>query len=601
MMKGERSMATAVRAPGGEITIESKRIKSPKERNVFFRLPFVRGVVNLFTQLVQGTGIIMRSAEVYGEFSEPSKAEKDVAKKLKVDPMKILMTFSVLLGVVLAVALFVFLPNLLSSLICDHTAIHGSRLESLWYSLIEGGFMLTIFVCYILAVTLMKDVRRVFMYHGAEHKTINCFEHGLELTVENAKTMKRVHSRCGTTFLFFVISVSIIVFVLVNFMLSECGLLVADGVSGAKILNALIKLGFKLLFLPVVAGFSYELLKLLAKSDCLFVRILRAPGMALQLLTTKEPTDDMLEVAIAAFKRVQAMDADPTMPETKFEVSLPYDMASERLKEVAPTLDESDVDWILVEASRLKRSELKSARFSKEQFEYALGVAAKMKGGMPLQYALEYTEFYGLRLNLNRCVLIPRPETEEVAKTAIEIVKSLPVLQNCDEQAAKYVPHVLDMCTGSGAIALAVKRFAGASVVASDISAQAVDVAKANALTLGLDVDFRVGDMWQAVGQERFDVVVSNPPYIPSGDISALDKKVKDFEPLSALDGGADGLKFYRILHDGLASHLNDGGCLVAEIGIGQAESIRDIFADFDVEIFKDVEGVERIAVVRSK
>ncbi len=601
MMKGERSMATAVRAPGGEITIESKRIKSPKERNVFFRLPFVRGVVNLFTQLVQGTGIIMRSAEVYGEFSEPSKAEKDVAKKLKVDPMKILMTFSVLLGVVLAVALFVFLPNLLSSLICDHTAIHGSRLESLWYSLIEGGFMLTIFVCYILAVTLMKDVRRVFMYHGAEHKTINCFEHGLELTVENAKTMKREHSRCGTTFLFFVISVSIIVFVLVNFMLSECGLLVADGVSGAKILNALIKLGFKLLFLPVVAGFSYELLKLLAKSDCLFVRILRAPGMALQLLTTKEPTDDMLEVAIAAFKRVQAMDADPTMPETKFEVSLPYDMASERLKEVAPTLDESDVDWILVEASRLKRSELKSARFSKEQFEYALGVAAKMKGGMPLQYALEYTEFYGLRLNLNRCVLIPRPETEEVAKTAIEIVKSLPVLQNCDEQAAKYVPHVLDMCTGSGAIALAVKRFAGASVVASDISAQAVDVAKANALTLGLDVDFRVGDMWQAVGQERFDVVVSNPPYIPSGDISALDKKVKDFEPLSALDGGADGLKFYRILHDGLASHLNDGGCLVAEIGIGQAESIRDIFADFDVEIFKDVEGVERIAVVRSK
>ena len=149
MMKGERSMATAVRAPGGEITIESKYVKSAKERNIFFRLPFVRGVVNLVTQLFQGTGIIMRSAEVYGDFAEPSKAEEKAAKKFKVDPMSLLMTVSVLLGIVLAVALFVLLPNVFASLISDHTAVGTSSLSSLWYSLIESGFMLVIFICYI--------------------------------------------------------------------------------------------------------------------------------------------------------------------------------------------------------------------------------------------------------------------------------------------------------------------------------------------------------------------------------------------------------------------------------------------------------------------
>ncbi len=147
MMKGNRSIATAVRTAGGDITVESKYIKSAKERNVFFRLPFIRGVVNLVTQLFQGTGIILRSAEVYGDFAEPSKFDKWVADKFKINPMNVLMAFSVVLGIVLAVGLFVFLPNFLSGLICDNVAaIAGSPLKSLWYSLIEGGIMIAIFI-----------------------------------------------------------------------------------------------------------------------------------------------------------------------------------------------------------------------------------------------------------------------------------------------------------------------------------------------------------------------------------------------------------------------------------------------------------------------
>lgn len=592
MMKGARSIATAVRTPDGDITVESKYTKDAKQRNAFLKLPFVRGVVNLVTQLFQGTGIMMRSAEVYGDYAEPSKFDKWVADKLKINPMNVLMGFSVVLGVLLAVGLFVFLPNFLASLICDNiAAIASSSLKSLWYSLIEGGLMLVIFISYILLVTLMKDVRRVFMYHGAEHKVISCYERGLDLTVENAKHMPREHSRCGTTFLFFVIAVSIMVFVLVNFMLEKCGLVVPSSASGAKVLNALIKLGFKLLFLPVVAGVSYELLKLLAKSDCLFVRILRAPGMALQKLTTKEPTDDMLEVSLTAFKTVLAMDENPNLEEKKFDIKVPYGVARAKLQNIAKGADDSDIDWLLVEVTGKKRSELQALKtLTKTEFDNAEVIAKKMADGTPLQYALGYCEFYGIKISVNKNVLIPRPETEELVEKAITVIKGKQT--QCD---------VLDLCTGSGAIAVAIAKNTNAKVSACDVSVGAIDVALANSLNTGVRVDFSKGDMWSAVANKTFDVIVSNPPYIPTSDVQKLDSKVKDFEPQLALDGDSDGLKFYRIIENKLDEHLKDEGVLLLEFGVNQADDIKRIFEKYDVEILKDLEGLERIAVVKRK
>lgn len=601
MMKGEHSIATAVRTPSGDITVESKYIKSPKERNWFLRLPFIRGVVNLFTQLFQGTGIMMRSAEVYGDYAEPSKAEKWMADKLKIKPMNLLMGFSVVLGVLLAVALFMVLPNVIATAICDNiNAIANSDLYSLWYSLIEGVIMLCIFITYILLVTLMKDVRRVFMYHGAEHKVITCYEHGLDLTVENAKKMRREHSRCGTTFLFFVVAVSIMVFVLINVMIEKCGLFVtADQVSevGAKFINGLIKIGFKLLFLPVVAGISYELLKLLAKSDCLFVRILRAPGMALQKLTTKEPTDDMLEVSITAFKTVQEMDANPNLEERKFDIRVPYGVARNKLENIAKGADEADIDWLLVEVTGKKRSELKEMKtLTKAEFESAESIAKKMADGTPLQYALGYAYFYGIKISVNQNVLIPRPETEELVEKAIKVIDEKNAAMDGDKKC-----DVLDLCTGSGAIAVAIAKNTKANVSACDVSVGAIDVALANSLNTGVRVDFSKGDMWSAVAKKQFDVIVSNPPYIPTEEVSKLDAKVKDFEPKLALDGDVDGLKFYRIIADKLDEHLKENGVLLLEFGYDQADKIAEIFANYDVEILKDIEGNDRIAVVKIK
>lgn len=576
MMKGRTSMATAVRTESGEITVEAKRIKDASKRGVFFRLPFVRGVVNLVTQLFMGVGVLMRSAEVFGDYAEPTKFDKWVGEKFKVNPMHILTAVSLVLGLALAVGLFVFLPNFLTGLIFE---IPGTNDHPALLSLCEAAIMLVIFIGYILSITLMKDIRRVFMYHGAEHKVISCYEHGLDLTVENARKMRTEHSRCGTTFIFFVVAVSIIVFALVNWLLDALG-----WTSFSSVVNALIRLAVKLLFLPVVAGISYEILKFLARSDCLLFRVLRAPGMLMQKLTTKQPTDDMLEVSLTAFKKVLEMDADETVPESAFEFTVSVKTVRERLKEIAPSADESDIDWILVEVTGKQRSELAMLKsVTKEQFEAARAIAEKMKDGAPLQYALGSTEFFGIRLGVAPAVLIPRPETEELAEKVIEEVRS------------RGGGRVLDLCTGSGAIAIAVAKNSPAEVTATDVSEAACTVARANAAGAGASVKVLAGDMFAPVAEEKFDVIVSNPPYIPHGDIAGLQDKVKKFEPLAALDGGEDGLDFYRTIAREGAERLTEGGVIFLEFGEGQADAVKELFAAFDTEVYRDMQGKERM------
>lgn len=576
MMKGRTSMATAVRTESGEITVEAKRIKDASRRGVFFRLPFVRGVVNLVTQLFMGVGVLMRSAEVFGDYAEPTKFDKWVGEKFKVNPMHILTAVSLVLGLALAVGLFVFLPNFLTGLIFE---IPGTNDHPALLSLCEAAIMLVIFIGYILSITLMKDIRRVFMYHGAEHKVISCYEHGLDLTVENARKMRTEHSRCGTTFIFFVVAVSIIVFALVNWLLDALG-----WTSFSSVVNALIRLAVKLLFLPVVAGISYEILKFLARSDCLLFRVLRAPGMLMQKLTTKQPTDDMLEVSLTAFKKVLEMDADETVPESAFEFTVSVKTVRERLKEIAPSADESDIDWILVEVTGKQRSELAMLKsVTKEQFEAARAIAEKMKDGAPLQYALGSTEFFGIRLGVAPAVLIPRPETEELAEKVIEEVRS------------RGGGRVLDLCTGSGAIAIAVAKNSPAEVTATDVSEAACTVARANAAGAGASVKVLAGDMFAPVAEEKFDVIVSNPPYIPHGDIAGLQDKVKKFEPLAALDGGEDGLDFYRTIAREGAERLTEGGVIFLEFGEGQADAVKELFAAFDTEVYRDMQGKERM------
>lgn len=578
MMRGERSMATAVRNAAGEITVESKRFKDTKQKRLFSKIPVVRGVINFVQMMYVGVGITLRSAEVAGEDYEPSALEKKLSEKTGVDIMKVAMGFSVFLGILLAVALFVVLPEFLVGLLFKIPALAS---WPVWVmNLLTGFVRIGIFVAYIAGCAKVPEVKRLFMYHGAEHKTINCFEHGEELTVENVQKYSTKHKRCGTTFLFLVMLVSILVFSVATYVIGEIGL------DATKIwLRTLCKIAL----LPIVAGLSYELLKILAKFDNPICNAIRAPGMWLQKLTTRQPDDDMVEVAIAAFKTVQNMDADETFPTEKFTIKLPYKTAREKLEKILPAseFETSDVDWILCDVLKVKRSELPLQKYvDEEHLKKAEKLAKERATHRPLQYVLGYQDFYGQKITVSEGVLVPRPETEILAKLTAEIAEN---------------KKVLDLCTGSGAIAVAVKKLCPtADVTASDVSEKALEIASYNASLNDAEVKFVLSDVFRNV-VEKYDVIVSNPPYIPTADIEKLDKEVKDFEPKIALDGGADGLDFYREIAKGVKEHLTDSGTLLLEFGIGQENALTDIFKEVfsDVRTVRDFQDIPRILILK--
>jgi uncharacterized protein YqhQ len=261
----------------------------------------VRGVVAFVESLKTGMDTTTKSAELLGESyeEEPSKFEKWLASKLHIDIMDAVMGVAVVLGVALAVGLFMFLPQLIASLIFGKASSAAADKYYVWRSLLEGGLRLAIYVGYLFLVSCVKDIRRLFMYHGAEHKTIACYEAGEdELTPENAKKYKRLHPRCGTNYLFLVMAISIIVLTIVDIVMHSLGF---PGENLGKAAAFLIRFGVRILFLPLIAGVSYEVLRAAAKTDNWFTKAVRAPGMALQLITTREPDLDMLEVAIYAF------------------------------------------------------------------------------------------------------------------------------------------------------------------------------------------------------------------------------------------------------------------------------------------------------------
>ena len=281
MRTPEGGIALAVRRPDGSIVTEFTSKPTKARKGTFLGLPVIRGVVAFIESLATGMNTMTRSAELFGEeeTEEPSKFEKWLAAKTGKSAMDVAMAVAVVLAVVLAVGLFVFLPSLATQLIPWKESTPG-----ILKSLVEGLVRLAIFLLYISAISLLKDIRRVYMYHGAEHKTISCYEHEEELTPENAMRFSRLHPRCGTNYLFLVMAISILIFAILPYSS-----------------NFFLRFLTRILFLPLIAGISYEVLKLAAASDCILARIVRAPGMGLQYLTTREPEPEMIEVAIAAF------------------------------------------------------------------------------------------------------------------------------------------------------------------------------------------------------------------------------------------------------------------------------------------------------------
>lgn len=304
MMRGPEKTCMAVRKPDGEIHTEL----SDTKKNLIRKIPFVRGVFAMIQNLGDGYRMISKSADI----AFPDAAEEELSRfdrwvndKLGENAMKLVSGLGMVLGVALAVVLFMLVPIWLVNLLASGfaawdtslggtsafiAAINSGLQIAVVKSIIEGVIKILVFIGYLFVVTRIKDIHRVFEYHGAEHKTINCYEYGDELTVENVRRNSRFHPRCGTSFLFVVLVVSIVVFSFVSWG------------------NPLLRAGLKLLALPLVMGISYEIIMFAGRHDNVFCRMLSAPGMGVQRLTTFEPQDDQIALAIEAFNAVLPSD-----------------------------------------------------------------------------------------------------------------------------------------------------------------------------------------------------------------------------------------------------------------------------------------------------
>ena len=580
MMQGATAYCTAVRDPEGVIQVERLRLNRSPAAVKASKIPFVRGVVNMFSSLVRGTKTLMRSAQVYGgDDEEPGRFQRWLAEKFKVDLMEAATFVSALIGVLLAVALFMILPNLAVE---GLVGLFPSLAGSVWEYVLLGVFKLIIFLAYLGLILLLKDIQRLYRYHGAEHKTINCYEKGLPLTPENVKGCSRIHDRCGTSFLFIVLIINILIISLVCW-----------GVGVNRIennaLRTLARLGIEVILLPLIAGIGYEILKLLAKFHGPISLIFKSPGILLQkVFTTREPDLEMIEVAIAAFNAAREMDADPDMPETHFVIG---GILSPMLKDTKKLfaekgIDESDAEWIYSLVLNIPRSQLedKERVVKPSEAKKVEEIVQKRLTGRPLWYVIGDTEFYGCKIKVDERALIPRPETEILAEHAIKTV----------EEGDK----VLDLCTGSGCIAIAIaKNCAGkrVQVTASDVSDAAIMLAKENANYNSVDITFIQSDLFSKI-HGRFNLIVCNPPYIKTSEIPALQREVRDWEPRIALDGGEDGLDFYRRLAREISRYIAKGGMLMLEVGEGQAEEVLKLFEKRDYAmVVKDYQGVDRI------
>ena len=288
MMRGRSMYALAVRGSDGTVTVEEAALKSRSPS--IAKIPIIRGLFAFADSMALGFKIITRSAELAGledENTEPGKIEKFLTEKLGERLNDILIFISVLFAIALSIGLFIMLPVFMGGLLAGATFLAG---HSWAFGIIEGILRLIIFVCYIYIISLSKDIRRVYEYHGAEHKTINCLEHGEELTVDNVARHSRYHKRCGTSFLLFVMVISMLFFLFVR----------TD--------DPVIRIASRLLFVPLIAGVSYEVLRWAGRSKSKFVEVVSYPGIKLQGMTTKEPDKGQIECAILATEAVVAKE-----------------------------------------------------------------------------------------------------------------------------------------------------------------------------------------------------------------------------------------------------------------------------------------------------
>ena len=317
MMKNKEKYSVAVRKPDGQIEVRTEVYRSIAGDSKWAKLPLIRGVVNFIDSLILGMESLSYSASFYDdeEEQEPGKFEKLLVKLFGEKAEKVVMGCTVAFSVIMAVAIFMVLPYYISGI------FRNFIVSNTLLAVLEGVIRLGLFTLYVVLISCMKDIKRTYMYHGAEHKCINCIERGRELNVKNVRKSSRYHARCGTSFLFIVMVISIVFFIFI------------------RVDSPILRVVFRILLVPVIAGVSYEFIRLAGRTDNPLMKVLSLPGKAMQKLTTREPDDDMIEVAIAAVEAVFDWKVFLGYPdEEEQDVEIP-DLDSDTENVEAPSLD----------------------------------------------------------------------------------------------------------------------------------------------------------------------------------------------------------------------------------------------------------------------
>lgn len=568
MMRGNKGLATAVRTPKGKIEIDMKNIKPLTKKYKILGLPLIRGFFSLIDSMKTGMDCLNFSASFFedDEDEEPSKFEKWLDDKLGDKANDLIMGVTMIISFVFAIGLFMLLPTGIASL------FKFTGVSNIGMNLIEACIRIILLLGYMFLISKMKDIYRVFQYHGAEHKTIFCYEAMEELTVENVKKQPRLHPRCGTNFMFLIMIVSILIFSLTGW---------------GSLLERLL---LRIILIPVVTGVSYELIRFLGKNNGKLSKIIAYPGLKLQLLTTKEPDDSQIEVAIAALKAAEGIKD----PEKTIEKLITY--GTNILKEEKIDTARLDTELLLgyvIDKDRLYLITHKEENVPKDKEEKFMELIEQRKNKKPIKYILNKCDFMGLDFYVEEGVLIPRGDTEILVD---EVLKLIPEDSNM---------NVCDLCCGSGAIGISLahnrKNIFVDLVDYYDIP-EKVTLINIKNNNVENSTKFIKSDLLdEAIKDNKtYDVIVSNPPYIEEHEIENLMDDVKKYEPHTALSGGKDGLDFYKKIVKQSKYVLKENGILAFEIGYNQGDEVKSLMMENnfkDVKVIKDFAGLDRIVI----
>ncbi|MEG0297184.1 MAG: peptide chain release factor N(5)-glutamine methyltransferase [Clostridium sp.] len=567
MMRGRKGLATAIRTPNKDIEVKVERTVPVTIRNKKVNIPFIRGAFILLDSMITGVKTLNYSAsfiEDEEDDEEPSRFEKWISNKFGDKADDIIITVTTIISMLMAVLLFFGVPTIIASI------FKYIGISIIGLNFIEAIIRISILVLYCYLISKIEDIHRTFQYHGAEHKTIFCYENDEELTVENVKKYSRFHPRCGTNFLFLIMFVSILVFSFTGWG------------------SVWQRLALRIILIPLISGITYEIIKWLGSSNNKLSKIVAKPGLMLQKLTTREPDDDQIEVAIAALKAAEGIkDKMPTIGEL-------LDLGVNELRDSG--IDTYLLDSKLLLQKSIDRDKLylmvnREEEVNEDKVILYKCLLEKRKNKMPIKYILGEAEFMGLDFYVESGVLIPRGDTENLVEEVLKYIK--------DDDNKK----VLDLCCGSGAIGISLAQFR------KNINVDLVDLYDVPEKVTNININkhevsdrakFIKSNLIENILDNKYDIIVSNPPYIKEEVIPTLMEDVKDYEPITALVGGQDGLVFYKEIISNSYKILNENGILAFEIGHDQGKEVKELMEQAgysEIYVVKDLASLDRVVI----